>query len=71
MLEKASKDAKQRATAMLKATHNRVGKIQSVQMGVFQITPEDSNNVSDSGLSDTTSIRKKVTSVANVTFRVK
>ncbi len=71
MLEKASKDAKQRAKAMLKATHNRVGKIQSLQMGVFQITPEDSNNVSDMGISDTSSIKKKVTSVANVTFRIK
>lgn len=71
MLEKASKDAKQRAQAMLKATHNRVGKIQSLQMGVFQITPEDSNDVSDSGLSDSSSINKKVTSVANVTFRIK
>lgn len=71
MLEKASKDAKQRATAMLKATHNRVGKIQSLQMGVFQITPEDSNDVSDSGISDSSSIKKKVTSVANVTFRIK
>lgn len=71
MLEKASQDAKQRAQAMLKATHNRVGKIQSVQMGVFQITPEDSTNVSDSGISDTSSIKKKVTSVANVTFRIK
>ena len=71
MLEKASKDAKQRAKAMLKATHNRVGKIQSLQMGVFQITPEDSNDVSDSGISDSSSINKKVTSVANVTFRIK
>ena len=29
LLEEATKDAKQRASAMLKATHNRVGKIQS------------------------------------------
>lgn len=71
MLEEATKDAKQRASAMLKPTHNRVGKIQSVSMGVFQITPTDSTNVSDMGISDTTSIEKKVTSVANVTFRVK
>lgn len=71
MLEKASKNAKQRATAMLKATHNRVGKIQSVQMGVFQITPADSTEVSDYGISDTTSIKKTITSVTNVTFRVK
>ena len=71
MLEEATKDAKQRASAMLKATHNRVGKIQSVRMGVFQITPVDSNDVSDMGISDTSSIEKKITSVANVTFSVK
>lgn len=71
MLEEATKDAKQRASAMLKATHNGVGKIQSVRMGVFQITPVDSTNVSDMGISDTSTIEKKITSVANVTFRIK
>ncbi|MCQ2754870.1 MAG: SIMPL domain-containing protein [bacterium] len=71
MLEEATKDARQRASAMLKATHNRVGKIQSLKMGVFQITPIYSNNVSDSGISDTTTIEKKITAVANVTFGVK
>lgn len=71
MLEEATKDAKQRASAMLKATHNRVGKIQSVRMGVFQITPVDSTNVSDMGINDTTTIEKKITSVANVTFSIK
>ena len=71
MLGEATKDAKERASAMLKATNNRVGKIQSVRMGVFQITPVDSTNVSDMGISDTTSIEKKITSVANVTFRIK
>lgn len=71
MLEEATKDAKQRASAMLKATHNRVGKIQSVRMGVFQITPVNSTNVSDMGINDTTTIEKKITSVANVTFSIK
>lgn len=71
LLEDATTDAKQRATAMLKATHNRVGKIQSVKMGVFQITPADSTNVSDYGINDTSTIDKKVTSVANVIFRIK
>lgn len=56
---------------MLKATHNRPGKIQSVNMGVFQITPVDSTNVSDMGINDTSSIDKKVTAVANVVFRIK
>ena len=71
MLEEATKDAKQRADSMLKATHNRTGKIQSVRMGVFQITPVDSTNVSDMGISDTSTIEKKITSVANVTFQIK
>lgn len=71
MLGAATKDAKERAASMLKATNNHVGKIQSVKMGVFQITPVDSTNVSDMGISDTTSIEKKITSVANVTFRIK
>lgn len=71
LLKEATTDAKNRADAMLKATHNRTGKIQSVQMGVFQITPVDSTNVSDMGISDTSTIDKKVTAVANIVFRIK
>ena len=71
LLQDATTDAKDRATAMLKATRNRPGKIQSVQMGVFQITPVDSTNVSDMGINDTTTVDKKVTAVANVVFRIK
>lgn len=71
LLEDATTDAKQRASAMLKATRNRVGKIQSVQMGVFQITEPDSTSVSDMGINDTSTIDKKVTAVANVVFKIK
>ena len=71
LLKEATKDAKDRATGMLKATHNRPGKIQSVNMGVFQITPVDSTNVSDMGINDTSTIEKKITAVSNVTFEVK
>ena len=71
LLEKASLDAKARATSMLKATHNSVGKIQSVRMGVYQITPVDSTDVSDMGINDATTIDKKVTAVANITFKIK
>ena len=71
LLKDATTDAKDRANAMLKATHNRPGKIQAVQMGVFQITPVDSTNVSDMGINDTSTIEKKVTAVANVVFRIK
>lgn len=71
LLEKASNDAKERAASMLKPTRNSVGKIQAVRMGVYQITPVDSTNVSDMGINDTSTIDKKVTAVANVTFRIK
>ena len=71
LLEKASQDAKDRASSMLKPTGNAVGKIQSVRMGVYQITPVDSTSVSDMGINDTTSIDKKVTAVANVSFKIK
>ena len=71
LLEKASKDAKDRAESMLRPSHNRVGKISAVRMGVYQITPVDSTDVSDGGINDTSSIMKKVTAVANVSFKIK
>ena len=71
LLKEATTDAKQRASAMLKSTHNRTGKIQSVRMGVFQITDANSTDVSDGGIYDTSSIEKKVTAVANVIFKIK
>ena len=71
LLESATTDAKQRAAAMLKSTHNSVGHIQSVRMGVFQITPVDSTDVSDMGINDTSTIDKKITAVANVVFQIK
>ena len=71
LLQDATTDAKERASAMLSATHNKTGSIQSVKMGVFQITPVDSTSVSDMGINDTSTIEKKVTAVANVTFRIR
>lgn len=71
LLGEATKDAKLRAIQMLKATNNRVGKIKSVKMGVFQITAPTSNEVSNWGINDTSSKEKKVTAVANVIFEVK
>lgn len=71
LLEEATIDSKKRAQAMLKASHNRVGKISSIKMGVFQITSPDSNSVSDMGINDTSTIEKKVTAVANVFYQIK
>lgn len=71
LLEKASLDAKARAESMLKATHNSVGNVQSIRMGVYQITPVDSTAVSDMGINDSSTIDKKVTAVANISYKVK
>ncbi|MBQ4113859.1 SIMPL domain-containing protein [bacterium] len=71
LLEKASLDAKARAESMLKATHNKVGNVQSIRMGVYQITPVDSTAVSDMGINDSSTIDKKVTAVANISYKVK
>ncbi len=71
LLKEASKDAKERAKSMLSATGSSVGKVKQIKMGVFQITPPDSTDVSDYGVNDTSTIDKKVTAVANVVFKVK
>ena len=71
LLEEATKDAKARANSMLKANRNHVGQIKQVRMGVFQITAPDSTDVSDGGINDSSTIEKKVTAVANVTFSIK
>jgi hypothetical protein len=36
----------------------------------MQITPADSNDVSDSGMNDTSSLDKDITAVVNVSFAV-
>jgi len=71
LLSAATLDAKNRAAGMLRATHNSVGKMRSVKMGVFQITRPESNDVSDWGINDTSTIEKKITAVANVIFSIR
>lgn len=71
MLGEATKNAKLRAQSMAENTGNRIGLMRSSQMGVFQITPLNSTEVSDYGINDTTSKRKKVTAVVSVSFAVK
>lgn len=68
MLGLATENAKQRAQAMAKSTGNHIGHMRSSQMGVFQITPKYSTDVSDYGVNDTSTPDKKVTAVVNVTF---
>ncbi len=70
MLARATENAKQRAENMVKATGNKIGLMRSAKMGVFQITPLNSTEVSDWGMNDTSSVEKKVTAVVNVSFAI-
>jgi hypothetical protein len=70
MLGEAAKDAKIRAERIAESTGNTVGAVRSAKMGVMQITAPDSTDVSDEGISDTSSIEKDVTAVVNVNFAV-
>ena len=71
VLAEATKNAKQRAESMVKSTKGRIGVMNNAKMGVFQIVPENSTEVSDYGINDTKSIEKKVIAVVNATFTLK
>jgi len=70
MLALATANAKQRAESMAKSTGNKIGLMRSARMGVFQITPITSTDVSDWGENDTTSLDKKVMAVVGVSFAI-
>lgn len=70
MLAAASKDAKERAQQVASSTGSSIGSVRSAKMGVMQITAADSNEVSDSGINDTSSLEKDITAVVNVSFSV-
>ena len=70
MLSEATENAKKRAESIAKASGNKIGSIRSARMGVFQITPVNSFDVSDYGMNDTTSLEKKVNAVVNVEFAI-
>lgn len=71
MVGEATKNAKQRAQSMVKGTNGKIGSMNSAKMGVFQIVPVDSTEVSDYGYNDTSSIEKKVVATVSATFTVK
>ncbi len=70
MLAEAAKDSKTRAEQIAKSTGSSIGSVRSARMGVLQITPADSSEVSDSGMNDTSSLDKDITAVVNIGFGV-
>lgn len=70
MLSQATQDAKKRAENMATSTGNKIGHMHSANMGVFQITPINSYEVSSWGINDTSSLEKKVNAVVHVDFGI-
>ena len=71
MLAMATENAKKRAQSMAASTGNKIGLMRSARMGIFQITPVNSYDVSWYGNNDTSSFEKKVNAVVNVTFSIR
>jgi uncharacterized protein len=70
VLSLASKDAKVRADRIAENTGSRTGRLIYANMGVFQITPLYSTEVSDLGVYDTASIDKEITAVVICKFEI-
>jgi hypothetical protein len=70
LLAQATKEAQARAEKIAAATGDRVGQLVSVTTEPLQLTPVNSVQVSNSGIYDTTTIRKKLTAIVQATFRL-
>jgi uncharacterized protein len=68
LLAAATRDAQARARVLVAASGAKLGKLRGVDVGVFQVSSPNSTDVSDYGVYDTTTLRKDVTAVVNVTF---
>jgi len=66
----ASKNAMDRAGSIAVATGRSLGPLRNARMGVIQITPVNSNVISDYGMNDYTSIEKEITAVVSASFEI-
>lgn len=71
MLSLATKDAMIRAQQIAENAGSRAGALRAARMGVFQITPLYSNEISDYGINDTSSLEKEITAVVTCTFEIR
>lgn len=70
MLAEATKDARKRAEMIAENAGNALGKLTYADMGVIQITPLYSNEVSDYGMNDTYSLEKEITAIVHCEFEI-
>jgi hypothetical protein len=71
VLAGATADARKRADILVHGLGSKLGRMRSTSLGVYQITPRDSTNVSDYGINDTSTRDKDVTAVVSATFAVR
>ena len=69
-MAKASENAKERAKLLVLGSGAKLGKVVSASQGVFQITKPLSNEISDYGVYDTSSVEKQITCVVTIQFAV-
>jgi hypothetical protein len=70
MLAEATKDAAARARQIAQNSGANLGPVREARMGVMQINPVHSTDVSDSGNNDTTSLEKEITAIVSAKFEL-
>jgi hypothetical protein len=71
LLTAATDDARARATAMAKSSHQSIGKLQSASSGVVQVLSRGAVDSGDYGQYDTSKIEKDITVTVRATFRLR
>jgi uncharacterized protein len=69
-LAAATAEARCRAEILVKGLGGHLGRMRASSLGVYQITPRNSTEISDYGVNDTSSRLKDVTAVVSATFAV-
>jgi hypothetical protein len=69
-LQAATQNARTRAETIVEGVGGDLGAVRSAQLGVYQIVPRNSTEISDYGVNDTTVKEKDVVAVVSVTFSV-
>jgi hypothetical protein len=69
-LRKAIAEARKRGETIADGLGGDLGAVRKVELGVYQIVPRNSTDVSDYGINDTSTRDKDVVSVVTVTFAV-
>jgi len=70
MIKAATENAKMRAEQLAESTGKKVGAPRSARVGVFQIRPMHSQEVSDYGVNDQSSIEKEIVCTVHISFSI-